>query len=200
MNCTTTSTLSLACAVARPIAVKVLPGLVDYRVALQLQSRLVQQRHQQHFQLLQQQQQEQQQQQQQHVAPLTFTPQAYTNPSNININGDVSANGTKAIHNVAMAAKNDDVTLEQIVDEPWPDLLLLLQHPPTFTAGRRIRNADATEGQRLRACGADYVEVDRGGLMTFHGPGQLVAYPILALRDRKVHIIHLVLCTHYYII
>jgi len=55
------------------------------------------------------------------------------------------------------------------------DTVLLLEHPPVYTAGRRTqpdeRPADATP----------VVEVDRGGKITFHGPGQLVGYPILAL-------------------
>eukprot|EP00842_Homolaphlyctis_polyrhiza_P006325 jgi/Hompol1/6694/HPOL_000414-RA len=52
-------------------------------------------------------------------------------------------------------------------------VLLLLQHPPTFTGGRRVRDTDLTEGKRLRALGADYFETMRGGQTTFHGPGQL---------------------------
>ncbi|KAL2915819.1 hypothetical protein HK105_204520 [Polyrhizophydium stewartii] len=55
-----------------------------------------------------------------------------------------------------------------------PDVLLLLQHAPTFTAGRRIRGSDDTEGERLRGLGAEYFETMRGGQTTFHGPGQLL--------------------------
>lgn len=62
------------------------------------------------------------------------------------------------------------------------DCVLLLEHPPVFTMGR---NGEAGHvpggGARLRALGAEYVEVDRGGSVTFHGPGQLVAYPIVRL-------------------
>ncbi|TPX68692.1 lipoyl(octanoyl) transferase [Spizellomyces sp. 'palustris'] len=63
------------------------------------------------------------------------------------------------------------------------NVLLLLEHSPTYTAGRRVRNTDATEGRRLRALGAEYYETRRGGQTTFHGPGQLVGYPILDLRQ-----------------
>ncbi|KAH6595141.1 hypothetical protein BASA50_006128 [Batrachochytrium salamandrivorans] len=62
------------------------------------------------------------------------------------------------------------------------DVLLLMEHPPTFTAGRRIKGTDLTEGTRLRQLGADYFETLRGGQTTFHGPGQLIGYPIIDLR------------------
>ncbi|KAI8060444.1 hypothetical protein BC940DRAFT_312017 [Gongronella butleri] len=67
------------------------------------------------------------------------------------------------------------------------DILVLLQHTPTFTAGRRIRG-EIDEAARLNAAGADYVETMRGGQVTFHGPGQLVAYPILDIRDYKLSV------------
>ncbi len=61
-----------------------------------------------------------------------------------------------------------------------PDILLLLEHPPVYTTGRR------GPGNHLRipptALGAPLIESDRGGDITFHGPGQLVVYPILDLR------------------
>ncbi|KAI8854649.1 hypothetical protein BC829DRAFT_379354 [Chytridium lagenaria] len=68
-----------------------------------------------------------------------------------------------------------------------PDVILLLEHAPVFTAGRRLRGQTVEEGERLkRLTGADFDEVMRGGQITFHGPGQLVAYPILNLKDRKL--------------
>ena len=66
---------------------------------------------------------------------------------------------------------------QQVVDGARPDTVLLLEHPPTYTAGKRTepheRPADAG--------GAPVIDVDRGGKITFHGPGQLVAYPIVRL-------------------
>ena len=64
------------------------------------------------------------------------------------------------------------------------DTLLLLEHPAVFTMGR-TGSADHLLGgaEHLVARGAEYLEVDRGGSVTFHGPGQLVAYPILGLAD-----------------
>ena len=64
-----------------------------------------------------------------------------------------------------------------------PDLLLLLQHPHVYTIGRRGSRSDVlaspSELERLRI---PVHEVDRGGEVTYHGPGQLVGYPILGLR------------------
>jgi lipoyl(octanoyl) transferase len=63
-----------------------------------------------------------------------------------------------------------------------PDVLILLEHPPVFTAGRRTDPAHLllaeTDIERL---GAELHHVDRGGSVTFHGPGQLVGYPIVDL-------------------
>ena len=60
-----------------------------------------------------------------------------------------------------------------------PPTVLLLEHPPVFTAGKRT---DPHE-RPLDPGGADVIDVDRGGKITFHGPGQLVGYPIVALPD-----------------
>ena len=49
--------------------------------------------------------------------------------------------------------------------------------------GMRTREYSAGEERRLTSLGADFVRTNRGGLITFHGPGQLVMYPILNLRD-----------------
>jgi len=64
------------------------------------------------------------------------------------------------------------------------DRVLLLEHDPVYTIGRggNEGNLLATP-QRLAALGAELVRIDRGGDITFHGPGQLVAYPIVELRD-----------------
>jgi lipoyl(octanoyl) transferase len=66
-----------------------------------------------------------------------------------------------------------------------PDTLLLLEHPPVYTVGRRAAPLHVlwTEEQ-IRAAGAELHRVDRGGSVTFHGPGQLVGYPILSLGTR----------------
>ncbi len=65
-----------------------------------------------------------------------------------------------------------------------PDQLLLLEHPHTITLGRNghMENLLASE-PALRAAGISFHASDRGGDITYHGPGQLVGYPILDLRD-----------------
>ncbi|WP_248581276.1 lipoyl(octanoyl) transferase LipB [Nocardioides sp. InS609-2] len=60
-----------------------------------------------------------------------------------------------------------------------PDTVLVLEHPPVFTAGKRT---DAHE-RPADPGGAAVIDVDRGGKITFHGPGQLVGYPIVRLPD-----------------
>jgi len=70
------------------------------------------------------------------------------------------------------------------------DVLLLLEHPPTITLGRNATAAHLlAAGDELRRRGVGVSHVDRGGDITFHGPGQLVGYPILSLRpgERDVH-------------
>ena len=65
-----------------------------------------------------------------------------------------------------------------------PDTLLLLEHPPVYTRGRRSSDDDLPLGESFYAAqGIDVVEVDRGGLVTYHGPGQLVGYPIMRIGD-----------------
>lgn len=62
------------------------------------------------------------------------------------------------------------------------DILLLLQHRPVYTSGRRQTEHELeTERARLTNIGADFVMTNRGGQLTYHGPGQLVGYPLLDL-------------------
>jgi lipoate-protein ligase B len=65
-----------------------------------------------------------------------------------------------------------------------PDVLLTLEHPPVYTRGRRSQPGELPMGEEwYRAQGIDVVETDRGGLVTYHGPGQLVGYPIVRVDD-----------------
>jgi lipoyl(octanoyl) transferase len=66
---------------------------------------------------------------------------------------------------------------DAVVAGDQPDTILLLEHPSVFTAGKRTEPADRPMD------GTPVVDVDRGGKITWHGPGQLVGYPILRLPD-----------------
>ncbi|HVO52997.1 MAG TPA: lipoyl(octanoyl) transferase LipB [Solirubrobacterales bacterium] len=62
------------------------------------------------------------------------------------------------------------------------DVLLLLEHPPVYTKGRRVTPAELPMGEEwYEAQGIEVLDTDRGGHVTYHGPGQLVAYPIVSL-------------------
>ncbi len=65
-----------------------------------------------------------------------------------------------------------------------PDLLLLLEHPPVYTRGRRSGEGELPMGEEwYRAQGVEIFDTDRGGKITYHGPGQLVGYPIARIDD-----------------
>lgn len=70
-----------------------------------------------------------------------------------------------------------------------PDTLLLLEHPPVYTRGRRAAPGELALGEEhYRARGIEVVDTDRGGRVTYHGPGQLVGYPIMRVRDIGAHL------------
>ena len=65
-----------------------------------------------------------------------------------------------------------------------PNVLLLVEHPPVYTRGRRTGPGELPMGEDwYRAQGIDVVDADRGGKVTYHGPGQLVGYPIMRADD-----------------
>jgi lipoate-protein ligase B len=78
---------------------------------------------------------------------------------------------------------------EQRLAGELPDTLLLLEHPPVYTRGRRSSPSDLPLGEDFyRAQGIDVIATDRGGKLTYHGPGQLVGYPIMAIVDVGVYL------------
>jgi lipoyl(octanoyl) transferase len=78
----------------------------------------------------------------------------------------------EAMHRLAARRLADEI----------PDTVILLEHPPVFTAGRRARPEHLVwSEEEAGSRGADVRRIDRGGSFTFHGPGQLVGYPILSL-------------------
>jgi lipoyl(octanoyl) transferase len=88
-----------------------------------------------------------------------------------------------------------DVEARRQADD-LPDTLLLLEHPPVYTRGRRSLDGELGEhspdgwiGEKLyRARGIEIVPTDRGGKVTYHGPGQLVGYPIMRVTDIGAHL------------
>ncbi|HSN05972.1 MAG TPA: lipoyl(octanoyl) transferase LipB [Candidatus Angelobacter sp.] len=84
--------------------------------------------------------------------------------------------GTDAVDYVAAWDEQRRVH-EAVVAGDLPDTVLLLEHPPTYTAGRRTQPEDRPSD------GTPVVDVDRGGRITWHGPGQLVGYPIVRLAE-----------------
>jgi lipoate-protein ligase B len=70
-----------------------------------------------------------------------------------------------------------------------PDALLVLEHPPVYTKGRRTQSGDLPMGEDwYRQQGIDVAASDRGGRVTYHGPGQLVAYPIMRIDDVPAYV------------
>ena len=81
--------------------------------------------------------------------------------------------GLELQRRLAAARRRDEV----------PDVLLLLEHTPVYTRGRRSTAAELPMGvEWYEAQGIEVHDTDRGGQVTYHGPGQLVAYPIVSLR------------------
>jgi lipoyl(octanoyl) transferase len=82
---------------------------------------------------------------------------------------------------------SDGVAIQEALRErriagELPDTLLLLEHPPVYTRGRRSAEGELALGEDFyRAQGIDVVATDRGGRITYHGPGQLVGYPIMRI-------------------
>ena len=67
------------------------------------------------------------------------------------------------------------------------DTLLLLEHEPVYTLGRRAKPEDVlADASTLSSIGAEVIETDRGGEVTYHGPGQLVMYPVINIREAEL--------------
>jgi lipoate-protein ligase B len=79
---------------------------------------------------------------------------------------------------------------EQVIAGELPELMLLLEHPPVYTIGRRSDAGDLPFPEAFyRERGIDVVRTPRGGQLTYHGPGQLVGYPIMRVASVPEYIL-----------
>ncbi len=98
------------------------------------------------------------------------------------------------VSNLGTVAYRDALAIQAEVQarrqaDEQPDTLLLLEHPPVYTRGRRAGDAELALGEDFyRAHGIEIVPTDRGGKVTYHGPGQLVGYPIMRVGDIGAHL------------
>jgi lipoyl(octanoyl) transferase len=98
------------------------------------------------------------------------------------------------VHHLGTVPYRDALALQLDIRErrlagDLPDTLLLLEHPPVYTRGRRSAPGELVLGEDYyRAHGIEIVDTDRGGRVTYHGPGQLVGYPILRVYDIGAHL------------
>ena len=81
--------------------------------------------------------------------------------------------------------------LDARIQDRIPDTLVLVEHPPVVTLGRAKTTANLrVTRDELRARGIEFFEISRGGDATYHGPGQLVGYPIFDLRHHGRDVLH----------
>ncbi len=102
--------------------------------------------------------------------------------------------GVLSVVDLGLKDYADALTLQRALREERlagrvDDTLLLLEHPPIITLGRRATSDEMrmTEEQ-MRSLGIGVHQTDRGGKSTYHGPGQLVAYPVIHLRERGLSV------------
>jgi len=88
-----------------------------------------------------------------------------------------------------LALKLQQALLSARVDGLIPNVLLLLQHPPAFTVGRFRGEGDIVVPPEMLTCeGITVFHTNRGGGITYHGPGQLIGYPVLNLKEKGLSV------------
>jgi lipoyl(octanoyl) transferase len=101
----------------------------------------------------------------------------------------------------------DEVVRAKQAGEPYSNAIVLCEHPHVYTLGRSGKDANMLLGEeQLKAIGATLYHIDRGGDITYHGPGQVVCYPIINLEEFNLGLkeyVHLLeeavirVCAHY---
>ncbi len=87
------------------------------------------------------------------------------------------------------ALEYQESLLAKRIAEEIPDSLILLEHPPTITTGRKGNTGNLlVRKEYLEKHGISFIHASRGGDITFHGPGQIVGYPILNLKNHEMDI------------
>ena len=77
----------------------------------------------------------------------------------------------------------------RLLEEERPDIFVVTEHPPVFTLGRRGgRESLIVDEEFIKSRGVDIVQTERGGDITYHGPGQVVVYPIVHLRQARLSV------------
>lgn len=77
----------------------------------------------------------------------------------------------------------------RLLEKDRPDIFLATEHPPVFTLGKRGGRESLTVGEEfIKNRGVDIVQTERGGDITYHGPGQIVMYPIIDLRAARLSV------------
>ena len=85
-----------------------------------------------------------------------------------------------------ISAKRSDVAPEQAVAANMAGWMLFVEHNPVYTLGKSGKESNMLIGEEyLRSIGAEFFHIDRGGDVTYHGPGQIVGYPILDFKGNK---------------
>nr|XP_018896431.1 PREDICTED: putative lipoyltransferase 2, mitochondrial [Bemisia tabaci] len=81
-----------------------------------------------------------------------------------------------------------EITQDKEDNPPYHGSLFLVEHNPIYTTGARENGYDDKFAERLKSLNAEFYRSNRGGLITFHGPGQLVAYPVIYLKYFDLHV------------
>ncbi|CRK89102.1 CLUMA_CG002570, isoform A [Clunio marinus] len=114
-----------------------------------------------------------------HILPLSGKQQKYA-AIDVHI-------AQKIYYHILKKQKEDTENLQEFFTgygaEKYKNILILTEHSPVYTIGIRTKNYTINDEEKLRKLGAEFYQTNRGGLITFHGIGQLVAYPIINLKN-----------------